>query len=265
MKLTELSLCSKVLHFMPRRNWPKALPLFSWNGILLNGFERTDQATVVDLGENATLLEAFVSIYEKLNLMELARLFRAVRTSVELEQLNWTELVENYGLRDSEAHREILHRLLDVPEAMQKWVEEKDLSVRDLMILLSFDSLKSLQPCFQFLSEKSCSKSEGVKILELYGELVLLDRDAATALSLATSAGEALRSLEFLRYPMRKSMQNNLEEKLKSVEMPVRTQARFLTQGDETSLELKLQAKNPEDLKKRLESLQKLETSWWIN
>lgn len=265
MKLTELSLCSKILQFTPRRNWPKALPLYSWNGILLNGFEREGNEAVIDLGESCTLIEAFASIYEKLNLMELARLFRAVRNSPQLQDLNWTKLVEAYGMRDSEAHREILHRLLDVTEPMQKWVEEKDLSVRDLMILLSFDSLKSLQPCFHFLSEKSCSKSEGVKILELYGELILLDRDAATTLSLASTPADALRSLELLRYPMRKSMQMTLEEKLKSVQMPLRTQARFLTQGDETSLELKLQAKNPEDLKKRLESLQNMETSWWIN
>lgn len=265
MKLTQLSLCSKDLQFRTRRAWPKALPLFAWNGLLLNGFEREGEHNVIDLSESSTLLEAFVSIYEKLNLMELARLFRAVRTSPKLKDLNWTELVESYGMRDSEAHREILHRLLDVAEPMQKWIEEKDLSVRDLMILLSFDSLKNLQPCFQFLTEKSCSKSEGVKILELYGELVLLDRDAATTLTVATNAGDALRNLELLRYPMRKSMQITLEEKLKTVQMPIRTQARFLTQGDETSLELKLQAKNPEDLKKRLESLQNMETSWWIN
>lgn len=265
MKLTQLSLCSKDLHFSPRRTWPKALPLFSWNGLLLNGFDRQEDQAVVELSESSTLLESFVSIYEKLNLMEFARLFRVIRTSPQLKDLNWTELVEAYGQRDSEAHREILHRLLDVPEAMQKWIEEKDLSVRDLMIFISFDSLRNLQTCFTFLTEKSCSKSEGVKILELFGELILLDRDAATTLSVSTTAADAIRGLELLRYPMRKSLQINLEEKLKSVQMPLRTQARFLTQGDETSLELKLQAKNPEDLKKRLESLQKMETSWWIN
>lgn len=241
------------------------MPLYSWNGILLNGFDRDGDPSVMDLGESAKLLEVFVSLYEKLNLMELARLFRAVRLSKNLSELNWTLLLEHYNLRDSEAHREILHRLLDVPENMQVWIEEKDLSFRDLMILLSFDSLKTLQPCFNFMTETLCSKSEGVKILELYGELILLDRDAHTTLSVATNASEAIRGLEFLRYPVRKSTQNTLEEKLKTVEMPMRTQARFLTQGDETSLELKLQAKNPEDLKKRLESLQKMETSWWIN
>lgn len=265
MKVTELSLCSKDLNFSPRKVWPKALPIYSWNGVLLNGFEREGEHPVIDLGETSSLIEAFVSLYEKLNLMELARLFRIARFSKGLPEFNWTELLEHYNFRDSEAHREILHRLLDVPENMQIWIEEKDLAFRDLMILLSFDSLKNLHPCFTFLTERQCSKSEGVKILELYGELILLDRDAHTTLSVATTAADAIKGLEFLRYPMRKSLQNVLEEKLKSVQMPLRTQARLLTQGDETALELKLQAKSPEDLKKRLESLQKMETSWWIN
>ena len=76
MQTSSVSRCTKDLNFDPVLPWPKAFPPVSWRGFLLCGFERDEQAPVVELGNEQGLIESFLACHPRLSLAELSRLLR---------------------------------------------------------------------------------------------------------------------------------------------------------------------------------------------
>ncbi len=251
--------------------WPEAWPHFAWGSWLLTAPSEvnTGGGRVIDLKEGfkgpLELHQALLSCKPKLSLLDLARLWQQSQEDPSLAQdLNWTELVNHCGLRSGESLTQVLESLLKTPASFQTWSEEKQLAPRDLNLLLSFESEKDKSPdlvktwenLLDKLAETSTSKSTGVKIMELGGELLLMGKQLPSWSH--ESPEHFARDLERVRFPLSHQSLEAKNQELKQWAWPSRSSGRWLRQGDELLMEIKILAPHGEELKKRLDQMKSL-------
>ncbi|MEZ0392493.1 MAG: hypothetical protein ACAH59_09770 [Pseudobdellovibrionaceae bacterium] len=264
-QLCSMSQCDKSLDFSPLQSWPEGLPAVAVNSFVLAGFSRefvfNHQLEENDVEGICTL---FRSLYFDLSFAEMARL------SQKAKFLSWfplAALVQKFGWQANDQFFQIADRLVKTPVGFQKWCTEKKVSPQDLAPLLSADGLE-LKQLFHDILHFQLSKSLGVKALELGIELILQGQtvENLTCQKLLSfvnngqSPGEAwIAALKQLRYPETFKRDQAQEEKMTSLPWPGTSHAKWIRQGDKTGIELKLFVSQPSDLKKYLQSLNKVQ------
>ncbi len=247
MILKSIEECDRRFDFFSLKVWPTALPPIAYKSHLLCGFARRDGIAISI--DNTALEILLIAIYKELNIFELSRLF-----AIE-PQLDFSYLAERSGFSWCENLKLSLITIKNLDLATQHWMEQKSFSARDIQILRSFSDYQKLIPIFDYLKNSSASKSEAVQILEIAGELILLERPLP---QLNTSSAALIEDLEKLRSPMANSTTQTKNNKLGEWSWPKSTSGKFMRRGDQTQIEVKIQASSAQELKTRLSALEGL-------
>lgn len=257
MKSQPLSHCKKSWDFSPCQPWPQGLPAFCWQTELLTGFER-DQGEALDLSEDGSLLQVFHSVYPKLSLPELARLWNLVKESpLWADQVS--ELFRLHSLRWNQELEKTVQLLIQLPMEFQTWCSDKQLGARDLAPLRALD-LNLAEGLWTSLAQCQLSKSQGVQALEWSVDLLLMGKTWQEIQPQAGTSGQGwLAQLKTWRFPNTESVDESKKAKTARLPWPARTQGQWLRQGDRGLLEVRLQADSLEDFRKKLSGLAKVE------
>lgn len=268
-EMKDASELNTALNFRPVTPWPAALPAISLNNLMIAGFDRTSGPALVRLDpSNQALSELLRACYPKLLLAEGARLIH------QLNSLNFSidSIWNLMGLKPSADHLRIFKLIIVLPVKVQNWIDERQLSPRDLSILLCFDSLEPLAPTLNLLAQRNLSRNLGAQILELSGELALMDQALPAPYSFERDPdGRAwLAELEKQRRPRSSARDESRREELQSLPWPQQLKGQWRRQGDQSRLEVSLSAGSLQEWNRRLEDLSKMtpllgQASLWKN
>ncbi len=81
----------------------------------------------------------------------------------------------------------------------QKWVKDKKLSPKELEILTEFQKPKTFEPLLEWIAQQRPSHSEGVQILDLGGEWLLMGHGVEPSLLKEKKASLLIKGLKKLR------------------------------------------------------------------
>lgn len=270
MQLKPISQCNTGLDFQPRVPWSEVLPPISWRGYLIAGFEHPvteypAEAMAVELPEGTSIVKALTGIYTELGLGELARLCRALKESSVASTVEQMELVQAYGLKASDRLTVTLELIAQLPCGFQNWMDEKKLGARELSPLLALSSLE-LQKFETFLNQLAknpCSKSEGVRILELGVELFLMGQPLEDLLRSPIETPSAYQKrLEIRRKPLSAAQDEAWQKEVSSWPWPAQTQGQWQRFGDQSGLDIKIRSVSPADLQKKVQRLISIGELW---
>ncbi len=163
----------------------------------------------------------------------------------------------------------------ELKNQIQKWLDSKKSSTIDIHQICPYLDLLKTDAQIQMMNQTlelililRCSYSEGLKILELVTEIVLIydqqkiqiDFDMLTTHheQKMLNPDQWLTRLNQLRFPL--TMQNDTEIKLKLEKLPwpFGSKIKFERRGDRSGVELKVFISNPSDLVKIISSLERV-------
>lgn len=274
------------LNFDPQKPWPEILPCFSWKNWKLCGFLSTQP--VIGLDEHS-FEKAFHSCHPHISLSELARLYQNIKNQNSLySEINWVHFFKPYRLKDDQNLHKLLLQLANSPISFQNWVDSKNLSQGDLAILRSFKSFSekpSSERSTNFffsvckkISQTQPTRSQGVKILNLAGELILINTQATHNHSLgeeelSTPSNESIpylkgadsqqwyESLYQLRFPNTYKKDQSQQEKCNQLPWPKSTQARWVREGDTSGIKVSFIAESQKDFETKIEGLKHIQAT----
>ena len=255
MQTTTISQCTKIYQFRSFEKWPKHLPAIAWESHLLCGFDRQENETVVHLGSNeGTFIQVFQSIYKELCFAEFAELSLVLGDDV-------TEFARAYHFSWNHNQQQLIQNFLKLSESFQNWCLEKKVAANELAILNSFKNLDSLKRVCEFIVSHSAGKQIGIQILEMAGELILMEKDIQDILN-STSAEIFLAEVKKRRFPQSTALDQTQEQWLKSLGWPSTSQTKWIRRGDKSGVELKLFFSTPLELQKNIVQLQRIGEKW---
>lgn len=251
--LTDIKHCDKNLNFAPLQAWSSSLPAIAFKGELWSGFELPEDHPVYNW-TSGQALQIFKATHPQLSMVEVARICQ-----LESPHLERHELLQVYGLQPQEGTLQILKAVTGCPEAFQTWLAQKAVGPQELGILLSLAPVK-LTKAFHKIVTENHSRSHGVQILELFGELLMMGKSEELLLS---ANGEAwVKLLRQLRYPLAHSADQTASQAIAKISWPGSVQSKWTRRGDQAGIELKFFAANPLEFKRTLASLRKLEETF---
>ncbi len=260
-----MSLCDQGLDFHPRTAWPEGLPAVAANQVVLAGFSQDLVFNhQMDSLETEAIARLFRSLYFELSFVEMAMLIEKAKA------YSWfpiSLIAQKFHWQANDSFFKTAEQLLKTPKGFLDWAAERKLSPQDFAPLLSAGGLE-LKYLFHDIVSQGLSRSLGVKALELGIELLMLNlhpQDLTCEKLVANvprdvSVGEAwIQTLKILRYPETFKRDQLAEAQMTALPWPGTTQARWTRLGDRAGIELKLFVSQPSDLKKYLQSLNKVQ------
>ena len=91
-----------------------------------------------------------------------------------------------------------------------KWSQEKKLNSTDLNILTEFKKIDTFKALIEWIEKHPTSHSEGKQILELGGELLLMNQAIQAILKKNKQAKTLITDLKKLRFPIYHSKQKKI-------------------------------------------------------
>jgi hypothetical protein len=264
-QLCAMSACDRGLDFHPRTAWPEGLPAVAVNQVVLAGFSQDLVFNhQIDTSDAEAIARLFRSLYFELSFVEMALLIEKAKT---YSWLPIPAIAQKFHWQANDSFFKTAERVQQAPKGFLDWAAERKLSPHDLAPLLSSADLE-LKFLFHDIISLGLGRSLGVKALELGIELLLLNlvpQDLTCEKLVANvprdvSTGEAwVQALKILRYPETFKRDQLAEAQMTALPWPGTTQARWTRQGDRAGIELKLFVSQPSDLKKYLQSLNKVQ------
>lgn len=230
------------------RPWPESLPTVRWQKWRLAGLGKGE---VVDLS-TSWLGEALKWCYPNLGIAEIANIVAAIPEQAE-------SVCQAYDLRWNERLTQTLRAVLSTPAVFQKWVNEKQLGPRELFPLLAVPDLKAIEPILEQVGESALSRAQGAQALEYAIECFLMEMPLHAILE---NRHNWLPHLRRLRRPLEDVDNQTRDAALNHVHLPPQTTLQWLNGTDQPVLEVRLQAKSPTDLLKKLEQLKTADKAW---
>lgn len=164
-------------------------------------------------------------------------------------RISAAELWEAYQLRKPEPR--LLMILPQLSENFRAWMKAKKIGANDLAPLLSLpesdDASQILAPLMPELQH--LSRQDGVRALELWIELCLMDHPAEVMARQAVESATAwLERLKQLRCPRTAGQDQFSKSWLEQQSWPRGMKLKFQRQGDQSGIELKVTLRRPQDL-----------------
>ena len=94
-----------------------------------------------------------------------------------------------------------LSNIFDQFPIFHKWVKEKKLNPKDLSILTEFKNSSSIGPLLKWIETYKPTHSQGIQILELGGELLLMNKPLNPLLQKEQKAFMLIDRLKKIRQP----------------------------------------------------------------
>ncbi len=258
-RISSLSQCDNSLDFQPLATWPEGLPAVAINKVVIAGFSQDLVFNHSIPNEQKEKMAALLrSVHSDLSFAEMARLI------AKAKKHSWLPIdliAQKYGWLPNEAFYKTAQLLLQTPVGFQNWCAEKKIGPMDLSSLASAASLNLNRLLHDIILFK-LSKSIGTKVLELGIELLLMGKSAddISVTDGKTQGDQWLEKLQALRYPQSAERDSLEKDQMTSLPWPGMSQAKWTRQGDKTGVELKLFVSQPSDLKKYLQSLEKVQS-----
>ena len=138
----------------------------------------------------------------------------------------------------------------------QQWVEDKKPGPASLSVLTEFSDTKTLQEVLNWIGQHRPSHSQGVQILELAGELLLMGTSLNTLFETTSNPESLLKQLKILRYPLTLKQDEKKSQIVQSLPWPRQMKGRWVRQNDRTGLEVQFRSFSLKDLKQKIKNLQ---------
>lgn len=138
-----------------------------------------------------------------------------------------------------------------------RWMKEKKLSSDNLKVFKSL-SRKQILPVLDWISSHRPSHSEGVEILELAGELLLMDRLKTDTFQAASSVKALLERLRLLRYPLSLGGDEKKKAYLKGLPWSSGMKGQWIRERDRSGLSIHLTAFHQSSLREKIKNLETL-------
>ena len=139
-----------------------------------------------------------------------------------------------------------------------KWAVEKKLNATHLSILTEFNQLETIKNLIHWIETHLVSHSEGVQILDLAGELLLMDKNITPLLKQHQTTTPLIKELKKLRFPNSSLSEEKKRELLNKMDLGSSIQAKWMRQKDRTGLQLQFTSFSPRDFKQKIEKLKSL-------
>ena len=135
-----------------------------------------------------------------------------------------------------------------------KWAENKKLNAQDLSILTEFEISLPFKSLIQWIEKHQPTHSEGLQILDLGGECLLMRRSLSSGLLKEAKASLFIEGLKKLR--LKESFARD-EKKKRIVQNQAWgvIKARWLRQGDRGALSIQFQSFSLQDFKQKIQKL----------
>lgn len=145
--------------------------------------------------------------------------------------------------------------------SFQTWTTEKKVKESDLIFTRALQNPAHLDLFHKVADQIAClspSFSEGLQILELVTDLILMGHTEELFIQINSSAEAYKAYLKTLRYPQTTRRDEDLKTKLESLPWPYGAKVKFERRGDRAGVEVKLFISSEVDLTKILASLERV-------
>lgn len=247
------------LDFQPHQPLSSIFPLFLWNGKALNHFHsKSKDIKIQDVSDQA-FHEVFPALYPSLCLAELSRIYDLLKNE---DSIQWELLFSTYARHFNQKTQIAMETFLALPEDLKKWAEDKDLGVSDFAIFRSLPSSKWPETLVSTFCQHSPSKQMGLQILEITGELMLLETSSELLLENSATLDRWLEHLKQVRFPKTQNQDTETKEHISNLPWPKKLKPRWVRLGDRGCMEAKIQFATPQELKEQLINFQRVLDSW---
>ena len=148
-----------------------------------------------------------------------------------------------------------LSEIFDQFPEFQKWVENKKLNSKELTILTEFKNGSSLKSLLQWIENQKPTHSQGVQILELGGELLLMNKPFDSLLIREAQAPSLIEQLKKLRFSKTYSRDDKKSKIVTGLPWPSSIQAKWIRQGDRGALSVQFKSFSMKDFKQKIQKL----------
>lgn len=247
--------CNKRLDFRPVTPWPTGLPGVAFDGWVVSGFDRDLFLNYAwDRQDPLAFTGLFSSVHPYLSFAELARLIPMI---IDCREIDIENLISYYGYKDKIQFSLVGEKLTQLPPEFQDWAARRRLSPKEFAPLLSTEITADLRLAFAEIVRRDLTRQEGTRAIELVTELLLMGHREPVAQSL--KADRWLDTLQHLRHPQATKQDESAQTWVLDQSWPRHSQIRWVRQGDQSGLEVKMIIRNPQDLEKSKDSLDRIE------
>lgn len=248
----------KTLNFSPRKTFEGPFPVFVWRGWALNGFDSILNNEVFSTHDisHADFNSAITSLYPELSFSEMSRLCAKIKDAGIETDL--PTLIQAYGYRWDQKFEKAMNLLQSLPVSLQTWVDEHQASLRDFYPLNVLPASQWPETLFAEFQNKKISRATGAQILNILVELLLLDHRAEDLVPGTANAEAWLDRLKKLRHPLTEESDRSGREAIETLPWTKDFSLRWQRQGDQSGMEVKFHVQSPADLKKKLQTLNRI-------
>ncbi len=226
--------------------------------IIKNFSSPSDKAISINFLDKKTNVDNFFSIVPQLSLVQFCFLLGSSLFSQIFDE-------EYFATKAQLGNISQIKSLIPVVTSLNQdflaWLHEKCIRAQDLasFVLIKPEQLEKFLGPFLKLNP---SKSDGVQILELLIDLILLEKpDEFIFRSLQQkNASAALVQLKELRYPQTAN-RDHLQSQI-NLSWPQNVNAKFQRRGDRAGFDLQVFVGNSNELKKTINNLEKVIEEW---
>lgn len=254
-----MSSSPKNLDFSPRKPLPSIFPLFTWHGKALNHFQTKGTAHFTTDLSHLSLSEAMLKLYPKMTFAELSRFYSIAK---DIANVDWGHFFEAYGYRFDERLKKLINTFLALPFNMQNWIQEHHISPKDIFPLTALSTEQWPNEAFDYICANDLSRSQGSQLLDLLSELILMDVPWHDLKPQEESLNQWLIRLKALRFPNTMDLDAQIKEEVENLPWPKNLKPRWFRQGDQSGAEIKLQFNSQRELQERIDSLNRVLTTW---
>ncbi len=248
------TLCTRRLDFRPVSPWPKGLPGVAFDGWIVSGFERDLFLNYRwDRKNPQSFTELFTAVHPHLSFAELARLCPMI---LDCQDINLETLTSYYGYKDKVQFSLVGEKLGQLPIEFQDWASRRRLSPMELAPLISIEVTDDLRTVVAELVQQDLTRQEGARTLELAIELILMGQ--APAVVQVLKSERPFEKLQQLRNPKSTATDQNAQAWVLDQTWPRQSHIRWVRQGDQSGLEVKMIIRNPQDFEKSKDSLERI-------
>lgn len=253
--LCSSTLCTRRLDFRPASPWPTGLPGVAFDGWIVSGFDRELCLNYQwDRHNKKEFTELFSSVHPHLSFAELARLIPMI---INCQDIDLENLISYYGYKDKIQFSLVGEKLVQAPLEFQDWAGRRRLSPMELASLVSIEMSGDMRTIAVEIAKRDLTRQEGARVLELGVELLLMDQGTGVLESL--KADRWFDALQRLRNPNTAQTDMNAQEWVADQSWPRQSQIRWVRQGDQSGLEVKMVIRNPQDFEKSKDSLERIQ------
>ncbi len=136
-----------------------------------------------------------------------------------------------------------------------QWVKEKKITEKDLSILTEFKNCSTIKPLLKWIENYKPTHSQGVQILDLGGELLLMDKSLNQILLKEQKVSLLIEKLKKLRKPKSSVHDEERSKIVAGLSWTNSIKAKWIRQNDRGALSIHFNSFSMKDFKQKIQKL----------